>query len=126
MNKQIVSLLLCTSIIFSINAASSPFGKLTQLIEASADRWIGDLVSKLDITQQVVFANLFIQPSSNSVETTMKCLQHIQSDAQLTEASQRLEQDTHKILQSYITHMQKKFEALQKTLSKAAQEKSKQ
>jgi hypothetical protein len=122
MNKQISALLLSTSIIFFVNAtASEQFAGLTKSIEASADAWIKDFVSKLDITQQLMYLNLFIQPSSSSVEATMKCLQQIQADPALTSTSTQFEQDMHKPIERYIVVMQKKFEALKQTSQKSVQ-----
>ena len=110
MNKQISSLLLAASMIFSVNAANNTFSGLTPSIEASAVKWIAEFVSKLDISQQLMYLNLFIQPASSSVEAAMKCIQQIQADPSLAKVSEQLEQN-----------MQKKFEGLKKTSPKAVQ-----
>jgi hypothetical protein len=121
MYKQISSLLLTASMIFSVNATNNSFSGLTPSIEASADKWIAEFVSKLDISKQLMYLNLFIQPSSSSVEAAMKCIQQIQADSSLAKVSEQLEQNMQKLIELYITHMQKKFESLKRTSPQAVQ-----
>src|SRR5579872_6087744 len=111
MNKKISALLLAVSMITSVNAANNNlFVGLTPSIKTSAKTWITNFVSKLDATQQLMYLNLFIQPSLNSVEAAMKCMQSIQEDKALTATSEDLALAMQKVIELYITHMQKKFE----------------
>jgi len=91
------------------------------MIEASAEEWINEVVSNLDTSKQLMYLNLFIQPSLSSVEATMKCIQEIQADASLAKVSEQLEQSMQKIIILYMTHLQKKFESLKNNTIKNQQ-----
>ena len=122
MKKQICSLLFATTIIFSSYAATNnAFSGLSRSIEASADKWIENFVSKIDKTKQLMYLNFFIQPSLSSSAIAMKCMEHIQADSSLAQVSTELEQTMQHIIGSYITNMQKKFESLNNNSPKAVQ-----
>ncbi len=111
MNKHIHLFIFSASLIFSANMMfSHPFAHLTKSMETSAQRWINEHVSSLNVNQKLMYLNLLIQPSLSSVEATIKCFQTIQEDVALALVSEQFGKDLTEFINQYITAMQQKFE----------------
>lgn len=111
MNKHLKSFIITASLISSFGmSARTSFTGLKSFIERSADTWITNAVASLPYEEKLTFINLFADQSVNSIESTIKCVQTIQSNPLLAQATEELQNVMQSIIEKYVDTMQKKFE----------------
>jgi hypothetical protein len=111
MNKHILTFALTTASIISVNATGhASFNGFSRSIQQSADKWITESVEQLSYEDQLTFLNLFVDPTINPIEATIKCIQTLQENAELSPATEQLQRNVQTFIEKYIEAMQKKLE----------------
>lgn len=111
MNKYIIVLALATVSIASLNALENKsFNGFTRSIQQSADTWINDSIAPLSYDDQLTFLNLFVDPTINPIEATIKCIQTLNTNTALTPATEQLQHNMQTFIEKYVETMQKKLE----------------
>ena len=111
MNKHILAFALATASIISLNGTGhGSFVGFSRSIQQSADRWITDSIATLSYEDQLTFLNLFVDPTINPIEATIKCIQTLQENTDLTPATEQLQRNVQTFIEKYIEAMQKKLE----------------
>src|SRR5579872_5845886 len=106
MKKQMIAFACATAVFMSSSlSAHNPFIKLTNSISQSADLWIARTVSLLSEEDALLLLNLFVDPSSVSMEATLKCIEEIQIRTSLEPALEELQKTIQAIVEKYITSM---------------------
>lgn len=111
MNKHIIAIALTIASVVTVNALENKsFSGFTRSIQQSADKWINDSITRLSYEDQLTFLNLFVDPTINPIESTIKCIQTIQENTELAPATEQLQKNVQTFIEKYIEAMQKKLE----------------
>lgn len=120
MNKYFSSLF-ATAALFSLQIQANPFEKLTPYIADSAVRWVNDSASALTPELQLIYLNLFVFNSPQSIKQFMQCAQFIESTEAMLPSYEALGTGIMNIIRKYVEPIQKKI-AARKSLSKTEEQ----
>jgi len=111
MKKQITTLAFTITSLCSLTVyAQNSFTGFTRSIQHTAGTWITDTVSPLSQEDQLTVLNFFAGLTTDSIETTLKCLQTMQATPELENTLKQLGQNFEELIRKYIDIMNEKFE----------------